>query len=444
MTETKFARVRRVIGRVLLGGVGLSIVWFFLPGLPVLWGPSASASTKDAGRELFVHEWTAGDPLASGDGLGPVFNAKSCVECHFQGGVGGGGTGEHNVQTFVALPTKRNPKMRTGLVHASAVEPDYEESLDIVHDLFPIVPGGVRLVGGCTVKVADFDPVKSQAVNTPALFGAGWIDRLSDRSITYNWKRQLFAGTTKEFNLDFTSVPAGRPRTLAGGRVGKFGWKAQFATLEEFVAAACANELGLGNPLLEQAKPLGHKDYPPVKADMTKKQFRQLVAFVDTLPRPTQILPDDPVQQNSAHRGQELFVSIGCAHCHTPELGGLKGVYSDFLLHKIFDPQRTGYSIELTPEVPPQPSDQPTPEEWKTPPLWGVADSAPYFHDGGSPTLRDAIQRHAGSASRVTESFRKMSHDDQEAVISFLKTLKAPPDAVPVPENTSARHLAQR
>ena len=443
MRETASTRARRVMGRVLLAGVVLSVVWVFLPGLPVMWGPSASAATRDAGRDLFVHEWTAGDPLASGDGLGPVFNANSCVECHFQGGVGGGGTSEHNVRVFVALPTKLRPEMKMGLVHASAVEPEYEESVDIVRKMFPIVPGGLRVTSGCTVKFADFDPLKTQGINTPALFGDGWIDRISDKSITHNWKRELFAGTTKEFNLDFTSIPAGRARTLSGGRVGKFGWKAQFATLREFVAAACANELGLGNPLLEQAKPFGHNDYPAVKADMTKRQFRDLVAFVDTLPRPTQVLPDDSTRRATVHRGQELFTSIGCAFCHTPDLGGVQGVYSDFLLHTIEDPQRSGYSVDPSSEVP-LPADQPHPDEWKTPPLWGVADSAPYFHDGSAATLRDAIVRHAGSANRVTESFRKLSECDQEAVISFLKTLKAPADALPVRDESSPTQVARR
>src|SRR5262245_49143478 len=111
MDNTVFAQTRRLVGRVMLCCIAVSIIWFFLPGLPVLWGPSASAATREAGRELFVHEWTPGDSLARGDGLGPVFNANSCVACHFQGGVGGGGTNDHNVQTFVALPTVRDRQL---------------------------------------------------------------------------------------------------------------------------------------------------------------------------------------------------------------------------------------------------------------------------------------------------------------------------------------------
>src|SRR5262249_15375476 len=160
------------------------------------------------------------------------------------------------------------------------------------------------------------------------------------------------------------------------GRLGKFGWKAQFATLEEFVAAACANELGLGNPLMEQARPWKRGTYAKVNADLNSTQFRSLVAFVDTLPRPEEILPMNPTEQAQAEHGRTLFAQIGCADCHTPDLGGVAGIYSDFMLHRLSDPKiRGGYS-----EVPsvPVPDDHPLEDEWKTPPLWGVADSAPY------------------------------------------------------------------
>ena len=80
---------------------------------------------------------------------------------------------------------------------------------------------------------------------------------------------------------------------LADGRIGKFGWKAQFATLEEFVASACANELGLGNPMMEQAKPWAHGSYTKVDPDLGPTQFRSLVAFVDTLPRPIEVISSD-------------------------------------------------------------------------------------------------------------------------------------------------------
>ena len=74
--------------------VGTAVVALaFLGHAGMAWWNRPSEADLRAGENLFVHEWTPGDPLsAGGDGLGPVFNAKSCVECHFQGGRGGGGS----------------------------------------------------------------------------------------------------------------------------------------------------------------------------------------------------------------------------------------------------------------------------------------------------------------------------------------------------------------
>src|SRR5262249_32938780 len=142
----------------------------------------------------------------------------------------------------------------------------------------------------------------------------------------------------QELQADWTAIPPGRVRVLADGRIGKFGWKAQFATLEEFVAAACANEIGLGNPLMEQAKPLNHQTHTKANADLSAAQFRALVAFVDTLPRPVEIVLSNPRDQAQTERGKALFGQIGCAVCHTPDMGGVAGVYSDFLLHRVASP----------------------------------------------------------------------------------------------------------
>jgi hypothetical protein len=125
-------------------------------------------------------------------------------------------------------------------------------------------------------------------------------------------------------------------------------------------------------------------------------------------------------------------------------------VYSDFLMYTLSDPQSPGggrggggYGAPPPPPEFPRPDDEPPSDEWKTPPLWGVADSAPYFHDGQSPTLRDAILRHRGMAREVTKAFREMPQPDQDAVVAFLKTLKAPPEAAPLRDPRVTR-LAMR
>jgi CxxC motif-containing protein (DUF1111 family) len=369
-------------------GVGLCLVCFFWPGLSAV---RARLKTQVDGRTLFEHEWTENDPLADGDGLGPVYNARSCVACHFQGGVGGAGTRECNVLAFEVPPDEGSSVGRGGVVHNFAVRASLKENPEWV--------SGTR----------------ADSINTPALFGAGLIDRISDADIKHN------AGVVREWG----DPVKGRVRLLPDGRVGKFGWRNQFATLEEFVAAACANELGLGTPLGASPSPLRKKRYWTGPADLDRRQLAALVGFVDSLPRPVRQRPAYAAWREPADRGEALFHKIGCATCHTPDLGGVQGIYSDLLLHRVvyYGDSGTGPA--------PAPSDYPLPDEWKTPPLWGVADSAPYFHDGACETLHGAIVRHEGEAKQVTEAYKRLSPAEQEQLLAFLRTLKAPPDAAP-------------
>jgi CxxC motif-containing protein (DUF1111 family) len=401
---------------------------------------AATAEMKQAGEELFVRQWVAHDPQAHGDGLGPVFNANSCVACHFQGGVGGGGDAVHNVVAYEVHPTVRDRKLQKGLVHAFAINQSFVESRALLKNTFPIIPGGDRVVGGCTVRFEDFDPVRIETTNSIALFGDGLIDRLNESAVRLSHVGRFAKQMGREFGGDFQTVGTGRPRNLPGGRLGKFGWKAQFATLEEFVAAACANELGLGNPLMEQAKPLG-KEYSCDESDLTRQEFRQLVAFVEAIPRPVEVLPKDARQRDSAVRGKNLFGSIGCAECHTPDLGNVAGIYSDLMLHSLTSKESDGYQHQIVVEIP-LAHDHPKPDEWRTPPLWGVADSAPYFHDGGSGTLYDAILRHEGDAMVVKKAFKGLPTEDQQALIAFLNTLRAPTSAEPAHGQPAASAVA--
>jgi CxxC motif-containing protein (DUF1111 family) len=424
---------RSVVGLGFLGLTAVAVYWnFFTDGVPILWGPSARAAEVAEGRELFEHEWAPNDPLAHGDGLGPVFNAKSCATCHFQGGLGGGGGLEHNAVGFEVFPRRDDPTFITGGIHNFSTDPAFQESEAKLRQLYPAVKGRTIQSGspGCTTTttIPDFDPVRTESVQTTALFGAGWVDLISDRAILRNARNRGVRNATNELQFDFNNVPVGRVRHVRGG-VGKFGWKALSATLEEFVAAACANELGLGTPYTEQAKPLGANTSSA--PDLDKKQFRALVGFVKTLPKPVEVAagPDTA-------GGKLLFASVGCAVCHVPDLGGVKGVYSDFLLYSLDDPPPPGsragdYNTGPSPllGLPERPEHEPKPSEWKTPALWGVADSAPYLHDGSAATLQDAILRHGGDAKRVRERYNALSPGEKAALVAFLGTLKAPPTA---------------
>jgi CxxC motif-containing protein (DUF1111 family) len=413
-----------VIAVLVLGPVGLkALTWHKARQHP------ADPVSAALGKELFFHEWKENDPLSpGGDGLGPVFNANSCIACHNQAGPGGGGGLEHNVTVFTMRSENRNVPPREGVVHARAVR--FQETLAQVHKDLPAVsrPSVADLIPdrGGQRRIGFPRGVHLSQRNTPALFGAKLIDELPDQVIIAQERaQQLRWGLATE---DKENLPIGRAVRLGGGRVGHFGWKAQTASLAEFVQAACANELGLGNPGQAQPTPLGKTDYKPRGLDLSQEQCDQITAFVLSLPRPVERPPVESAARNQAEAGKKLFHKIGCADCHTPNVGPIEGLYSDLLLHRMGKELEGGGSYNdppvPLPDLPPE--EGPSPGEWRTPPLWGVADSAPYLHDGRAATLEDAIKLHAGQGAAAAQRFGALAPAEQGWLIVFLKTLRAP------------------
>lgn len=408
---------------LLIGAVALAPVSARMLSWKKIKIAAVDPAMAQAGQTLFMHEWKPNDPLANGgDGLGPVFNANSCVACHNQGGDGGAGGLEHNVTTFsvTRVGGALLDKPREGVIHAQAVSDNDRESLQQVN--LAATPAQMVTQDNHCVRLPP--PVHVSQRNTPALFGARLIDGIPDRIlVAEERKQQLMWGLAPKKSED---LPVGRALRLAGGRIGHFGWKAQSASLSDFVQAACANELGLGNPGQAQPRPLGNPLYQPVGLDLTSEQCDQITAFVASLSRPVERLGD--ISASEAASGKALFSKTGCADCHAPKLGDVEGLYSDLLLHDMGVPLQGGGSYN---EPPPQrpdrsPGEGPQPGEWRTPPLWGVADSAPYLHDGRARTLRQAIEQHGGQATRSAQKFAALGKEKQEILIAFLKTLRAP------------------
>jgi len=387
-----------------------------------------------AGNTLFNRDSKPKDSMCTaGDGLGPVYNATSCTTCHKLGGVGGAGGVEHNVTNFtVKLPGQ---KPREGVIHAMHID-GKAETLHDIHPELPAItrptleqlvltPGKegnhLRLPAGVTISQR----------NTPAVFGSKLIDDIPERAILANAKAQRMRWGMAP--PDDESVPVGRALRLANGRVGRFGWKAQMSNLSDFVQAACANELGLGNPGQAQPTPLylqASLSLSPRSAagyDLTTKQCDELTAFCASLPKPVQRLPQG-VTEDQAATGSKLFTKVGCAECHSPNLGGVDGIYSDLLLHPMGRDLVGGgsYGEPPVPPTPDTPDGGPSPSEWRTPPLWGVAQSGPYMHDGRANSLEEAIKMHGGQGARSAKAFGGLSYSDQVALVAFLKTLQAP------------------
>jgi CxxC motif-containing protein (DUF1111 family) len=405
--------------------------------------PKTDALASEAGRELFLHEWTAGDPLAAqGDGLGPVFNASSCAACHQQGGVGGGGSLEHNVTVFTRAP-KPGAGATRGVIHQFATDAASQETLQNVSAQFPkksrptladleaILPKPAKTPSGVQTIAANAVPEFDIGQrNTTSLFGASVIDAIPDAAILANERNQR--PNISRAVLSGEQPPAGRAARLSRKRVGKFGWKANVGNLSEFVRVACANELGLGNPLQAQPASLSQPNYRPRGLDLTDQQCDQMTAFIASLPRPQEVVPTSAAEAIRAAAGKKHFKQIGCVNCHTADIAEAQGIYSDFLLHEMGEGLGGGgggfYGQDLpeSSEEPESEGGSTSPSEWRTPPLWGVADSAPYLHDGRAATLAEAIKLHAGQAAPSAIRFAGLSDVQQEELIAFLNTLRAP------------------
>lgn len=392
-----------------------------------------------AGNDLFVHHWKVNDPLShGGDGLGPVFNASSCVACHFQNSIGGSGGLESNVTTFTDRGLIPGSKRREGVVHAKAVK--FQENLQQVNPALPplnqpsleqllrVPQDGTGHCGPVQVGMRMPQGIHVSQRNTPALYGAKLIDEIPEREIIAMERREQVRWALASSKNE--EVPVGRAFRLPGGKIGRFGWKAQAPSLSEFVQAACANELGLSNPNHPQPAPLSKPNYTTVaKLDLTQEQCDQITSFVASLPRPVERVPKG-LDASAVEHGKKLFTSTGCADCHVPNLGSVEGMYSDLLLHRMGQDLQGGGSYNDPPR-PPDPEEDPSfegqhPGEWRTPPLWGVADSGPWMHDGRAQTLEAAINLHRGQGLRASSKFAKLDAQEREHLVGFLKSLRAP------------------
>jgi CxxC motif-containing protein (DUF1111 family) len=231
----------------------------------------------------------------------------------------------------------------------------------------------------------------------------------------------------------------GRIHLVKDGRLGRFGWKAQVSRLEDFVLTACANELGLEVPGHHQAASPLDPDAKAPALNLTAEECAALVDYVRSLPPPVSLASTEAHGPAIIEEGRKLFQAIGCASCHTPDLGPVRGIYSDLLLHDMGDEMGDPgnyYADELDSPGTPKNS------EWRTAPLWGFRDSGPYLYDGRARNLAQVVAFHGGQGRTSAHRFRKLGSAQQSLIQAFLNSLVAPATAGP-PEAPRAAGAAR-
>ncbi len=431
-------------GMAAIGAVGVVAVAFAWAG-----DDPPKKEVLMQGAELFTREWLPADAKgAGGDGLGPVYNETSCVACHYQGGPGGGGPTSTNVDILTAPLSGRNADKPAGLhpgfktsqsivLHRYGVDPEYTRKrlsllfndriahmaesagteIAQVQMLVSLGPSLLQSRSSGASRVSN-GLVLSQR-NPPALFGVGRIDAISDQTL-------LAAEDEETRFFEFREI-RGRVNRLKDGRIGRFGWKAETPNLREFVLSACANELGLEVPGHHQAASPLEPDATAKGLDLTQTECDALVSYVRDLGAPKGGVASMPRESPAIADGRAMFESTGCAACHRPSLGDVDGIYSDLLLHDMGPALSDSGSYYGITEPDSSPSkDGVKKQEWRTPPLWGFRDSAPYLHDGRAKNLEEAVALHGGQARQPAERYFKLLPSERLRVQAFLRSLSPP------------------
>ncbi len=335
------------------------------------------------------------------EGLGPAYNGTSCAECHSVPAIGG-----------IAPVTT----VRAGRRLADGSFQDFDSARGSLFQLFSIP------THGCQSVIPSDANVIARRAPIP-LFGAGLVEAISDDTI-------MALEDPHDLDGDGISGRAARVTDLASGaeRIGRFGWKAQVATLLVFGADAYRNEMGITNDLfleeltfnltdeqLRECDPIPEpEDIPELGTGL--RGIDNFEAFMKFLAPP----PRGPMTP-AVLAGREVFNAVGCATCHVPTLttGASPNplfdrrevpLFSDLLLHDV----GTGDGIA---------QGDGAPEEIRTPSLWGLRFRRPLLHDGTAATIAEAVNRHGGEAGTSLVRLESMSAQTVSDLLAFLDSL---------------------
>ncbi len=416
------------------------------------------------GNGVFRKLWVSSPASTkASDGLGPLYNARSCQRCHIKDGRGhppaANWPEDNAVSMFLRLsipPQTDSDRARLAARKVTVIpEPTYggqlqdvaiqghsaEGKMHIVYE-----PVKVTLSGGeevtlrkptYSVKELGYGPMHPDVMLSPRvapqMIGLGLLEAIPEEEIMAN-------ADPDDTDGDGISGRANRVWSQADQRValGRFGWKAGNPTVRQQSAEAFAGDIGISNPMVpnpagdctaNQKKCLGapNGNGPREGAFEAGKTFLDLVEFYSqNIAVPRRRNHDDP----KVLAGKATFHAVGCAVCHTPKYktGTAPGrphlsdqtiwPYSDMLLHDM------GEGLADN-----RPEGVANGREWRTAPLWGIGltpvvnNHSFYLHDGRAHNLEEAILWHGGEAQASRDAYRALSKEERAQLIAFVKSL---------------------
>lgn len=400
------------------------------------------------GRSFFVIPWVEAPSVTTArDGLGPLFNANTCVSCHPANGRGtllNDGLSSRSLlarlsidsgvlikseshksilekKGFIPEPVYGNQLAING-IHGVDFEGKVKIDFDEVTVNFPDAEIQTLLKPKYSLENLNYGALHKDANISyriaPTLNGIGLIESISKEDILAN---------EDEFDKNNDGI-SGRANFVYSNitkkeELGKYTWKASVASLKEQIAGAASNDMGLTTTI-----------FPNENCTQTQKACNEAHKAKDAID-----LPDDRLEavtyylkniktyeakkSKEYEEGLEIFEQISCAKCHISSFDTNKGFkispFSDFLLHDMGEELADG-RVEFKANK----------SEWRTAPLWGLAlhekinkEKPRLLHDGRARTFQEAILWHGGEASNSKENYMNLPKDKREKLIKFLEEL---------------------
>ncbi len=424
----------------------------------------ADRATFNIGNAVFRRVWvSAPASTQASDGLGPLFNARSCQRCHLKDGRGHPPEGNHPDDVAVSMlmrlsipPQSDEDQALLASGVASVIpEPVYGGQLQDVaiqghtiegriHTEWEEVP--VALAGGEIVQLrrptysvtdlgyGDMHPDVMMSVRVaPPMIGLGLLEYIDEADI-------LAHADPDDSDGDGISGRANYVWSVVNDELmlGRFGWKANQPTLLEQVSGAFSGDVGISTPVFPDGwgecteaqtacRSAIQGDSPQYEdVEVPTELMDTLLFYSRHLAVPGRRDVDDP----TVLEGKRLFYETGCIACHVPKFVTRRDEsdpalsyqliwpYTDMLLHDM------GEGLADN-----RPDGLASGREWRTPPLWGigltetVSGHTYFLHDGRARSLTEAILWHGGEAQPMRDAFAAMTPEQRHAMITFLESL---------------------
>ncbi|WP_430250599.1 di-heme oxidoredictase family protein [Neorhizobium sp. DAR64860/K0K1] len=413
------------------------------------------------GNALFTKLWVSSpSSTQASDGLGPLFNARACQSCHLKDGRGHPPEGAADATSMflrLARPARTDDERAAIADYRKLNFPDAvygeqlqdlavpglqaEGRLQIAYQDLPVTlaDGEVVTLRKPSYSVSDlgFGPMEGDVTLSPRvappMIGMGLIQAIHEADLLDN-------ADPDDRDGDGISGKAALVRDHKSGelKIGRFGFKAQNASIRDQSSSAFVGDIGISTP-----------DDPFDHGDCRKAQSDCLALPTGVQPRLGPVEAPDPVlplvtfySENLAVparrdigdagvlKGKQLFYQTGCASCHMPKFvtrrdAGNKAhafqliwPYSDFLLHDMGEGLADGQQVGVA-----------NGQEWRTQPLWGIGLTQTvnghtfFLHDGRARNLTEAILWHGGEAKTARDAFASLSKTDRASLLTFLESL---------------------